>query len=84
MISYDSYHMILIFRRLFWTDWGDEPKIERANTDASDRVTLVDSDLMWPNGLHIDFTGIFSYNFTLITLIEIIKSDILFYVSMGN
>ncbi|XP_072024307.1 uncharacterized protein [Amphiura filiformis] len=44
-------------RRLFWTDWGDAPKIERANTDGTSRVTLVDTDLKWPNGLTIDYSG---------------------------
>ncbi|XP_071804174.1 uncharacterized protein [Asterias amurensis] len=39
---------------LFWTDWGTAPKIERANTDGSDRRVLVDTNLGWPNGLAMD------------------------------
>ncbi|XP_033640242.1 uncharacterized protein LOC117300656 [Asterias rubens] len=42
---------------LFWTDWGTAPKIERANTDGSDRMILVDTGLGWPNGLAMDSQG---------------------------
>ncbi|XP_072036251.1 uncharacterized protein [Amphiura filiformis] len=41
--------------RLFWTDWGTNPKIERANMDGSGRRTLINSDIIHPNGLAIDF-----------------------------
>ncbi|XP_072019600.1 uncharacterized protein [Amphiura filiformis] len=40
--------------RLFWTDWGTNPKIERSNLDGSDRTTLVSTDLQGPNGLALD------------------------------
>ena len=43
-------------RYLYWTDWGDEPRIERANLDGSDRIRIVDTDLGWPNGLVCDLT----------------------------
>ncbi|XP_072019390.1 uncharacterized protein [Amphiura filiformis] len=43
--------------RLFWTDWGSTPKIERANADGTNRVTLIDTHLQWPNGLAVDFPG---------------------------
>lgn len=39
---------------MYWTDWGQQPKIERANLDGTDRVVLVDSSLGWPNGLALD------------------------------
>ena len=39
---------------MFWTDWGTSPKIERAHLDGSNRVTIVDSRLGWPNGVAID------------------------------
>jgi len=39
---------------MFWTDWGKEPKIERASMDGSDRVVLVNTSLGWPNGIALD------------------------------
>ena len=41
---------------MYWTDWGDEPKIERANLDGTERFTLVNTSLGWPNGLALDFS----------------------------
>lgn len=42
---------------MYWTDWGENPKIERANLDGSDRLTLLNTSLGWPNGLAIDYTA---------------------------
>ncbi|KAL1116301.1 hypothetical protein AAG570_005796, partial [Ranatra chinensis] len=41
---------------LFWTDWGDIPKIERSYMDGSHRQVIVESDLGLPNGLALDYT----------------------------
>ena len=42
---------------MFWTDWGEYPKIERngMNGDPDTRQILVDNDLVWPNGLTLDY-----------------------------
>ncbi|XP_047359021.1 low-density lipoprotein receptor-related protein 6 [Vespa velutina] len=42
---------------LFWTDWGDVPKIERAamNGDPTTREVIVSDDIFWPNGLTVDY-----------------------------
>lgn len=42
---------------MFWTDWGEVPKIERAgmNGDLSSRKIIVSENIYWPNGLTIDF-----------------------------
>ena len=49
---------------MLWTDWGSNPKIEKASMDGSNRIILVNSTIMlaqtktkivWPNGLCIDF-----------------------------
>lgn len=42
---------------MYWTDWGQHPKIERANLDGTARVVLLNSSLGWPNGLAIDYTA---------------------------
>ena len=39
---------------MFWTDWGQYPRIESAGMDGSDRKTIVSKKLYWPNGLTID------------------------------
>lgn len=42
---------------MFWTDWGENPKIERAgmNGDPETRVMLVNQNIYWPNGITIDY-----------------------------
>ena len=41
--------------RMFWTDWDRHgPKIEAANMDGTDRMTLVGRDLGEPNSLAVD------------------------------
>lgn len=39
---------------MYWTDWGENPKIECANLDGRDRHVLVNTSLGWPNGLALD------------------------------
>ena len=40
---------------MYWTDWGDYPKIERAFLDGTGRQVLINTSLAWPNGLALDF-----------------------------
>ena len=37
---------------MFWTDWGEKPKIERAGMQGSHRSRhiIVTKDIVWPNG----------------------------------
>ncbi|KAH9508817.1 hypothetical protein Btru_050129 [Bulinus truncatus] len=42
-------------RKIYWTDWGTQPKIESADYDGSNRRTLADSNLKWPDSVTIDF-----------------------------
>ena len=35
---------------MYWSDWGEKAKIERADLDGGDRIILVDTDVEWPNG----------------------------------
>lgn len=42
---------------MYWTDWGEHAKLERAAMDGSDRVVLINNNLGWPNGLAIDKAG---------------------------
>ncbi|XP_076235490.1 low-density lipoprotein receptor isoform X1 [Calliopsis andreniformis] len=42
---------------MFWTDWSDEARIEKAGMDGSHRMVIVDNDVKWPNGLTLDLIG---------------------------
>lgn len=40
---------------MFWTDWGRNPRIERASMDGKLRAAIISDKLYWPNGLTIDY-----------------------------
>ncbi|XP_071498009.1 low-density lipoprotein receptor-related protein 6-like [Diadema antillarum] len=44
-------------RYIYWTDWGEVPKIERAGMDGTQREVIVRDDIFWPNGLTIDYSS---------------------------
>ena len=52
---FNSLDTSCLTRYLFWGDWGTEPKIERSRLDGSNRTTIIDLDIAWPNGLTIDY-----------------------------
>uniref|UniRef100_A0A8B9LD61 Low density lipoprotein receptor-related protein 6 n=1 Tax=Astyanax mexicanus TaxID=7994 RepID=A0A8B9LD61_ASTMX len=41
---------------MYWTDWGEIPKIERAGMDGTNRAIIIDTDIYWPNGLTLDYS----------------------------
>ena len=42
---------------MYWTDWGENAKLERSAMDGTDRAVLISNNLGWPNGLAIDKAG---------------------------
>ena len=48
---------------MFWTDWGEFPRIERSSMDGNpeSRMIIVENDLSWPNGLTLDYENKFLY-----------------------
>ncbi len=46
---------ICVYRYLFWTEWGQYPRIERSRLDGSERVVLVNVSISWPNGISVDY-----------------------------
>lgn len=48
---------IFLFSKIYWTDWGNTPRIEYSNMDGSNRRVIADTHLFWPNGLTIDYAG---------------------------
>lgn len=61
---------------MFWTDWGEAPAIAKAKMDGSDDVNIVDTNIVWPNGLTIDYPSERLYWVDgKISLIESVKLD---------
>lgn len=44
---------------MFWSDWGEVPKIERASMDGtnSTRTVIINDKIFWPNGLTVDYNA---------------------------
>ena len=40
---------------MFWSDWGETPRISRAGMDGSNKTNIVDTSITWPNGLTLDY-----------------------------
>ncbi|KAM3968213.1 low-density lipoprotein receptor-related protein 4 [Aphomia sociella] len=40
---------------LYWSDWGENPSIERSYLDGSQRKIIIKQDLGFPNGITIDY-----------------------------
>lgn len=40
---------------MYWSDWGNHPKIETAAMDGTLRETLVQDNIQWPTGLAVDY-----------------------------
>ena len=41
-------------QKLLFTDWGSNPVVAMTNMDGSEKMSLVEEDLFWPNGLAVD------------------------------
>ena len=42
---------------MYWTDYGETPKIEMASMDGSNRKVIVGDRIVEPTGLSIDFAN---------------------------
>ncbi|XP_022098072.1 hyalin-like isoform X2 [Acanthaster planci] len=51
-IVVDSVH-----GHIFWSDWGENPRIERADLDGNNRRIVVQGGLSYPSSVTIDFNG---------------------------
>ena len=52
--STDTHYMLFFSSLMFWTDWGKQGRIERADMDGGNRMVITNLGVVWPNGLTID------------------------------
>jgi len=52
-----TLHFIYRARWLFWTDWGENPRIERVGMDGTNRSVIISTKIYWPNGLTLDIAN---------------------------
>ena len=46
---------------MFWTDWGSDPKIERADMDGENKITVASNGLTQPFGITVDYDSLKIY-----------------------
>ena len=56
---------------MYWSDWGENPRIERAWMDGTHREIIIQEKIGWPNGI-----GLGTYFFLLYSLIHIFPTEI--------
>lgn len=49
-------HFAFSTNLMFWSDWGQYPRIESASMDGAMRRVIISTKLYWPNGLALDYT----------------------------
>ena len=59
MYSVEAYFEMLscffYFRKLFWTDWGSNPRVEASNLMGESRYIVNDVHTVRPTGLTVDY-----------------------------
>lgn len=48
---------LLVCRKMFFTDYGQIPKVERCDMDGQNRTKLVDSKIVFPHGITLDLVN---------------------------
>lgn len=46
---------------MYWTDWGEEPKVEKCGLNGAGRTVLVKDDVEWPNGITLGKRAVWFY-----------------------
>lgn len=45
------------YRKVFFTDYGSTPRVERCDMDGQNRTKLVDSKIVFPHGITLDLVN---------------------------
>lgn len=57
-VTFDFFILSLIFySKLFFTDYGSTPRVERCDMDGQNRTKLVDSKIVFPHGITLDLVN---------------------------
>lgn len=48
-------YLYISLRYLFWSDWGDIPKIEMSDLTGGNRRILVSENIVHPRGITVDY-----------------------------
>lgn len=48
---------VIFNRKVFFTDYGQIPKVERCDMDGQNRTKLVDSKIVFPHGITLDLVN---------------------------
>lgn len=49
--------LLCSFRKVFFTDYGQIPKVERCDMDGQNRTKLVDTKIVFPHGITLDLVS---------------------------
>lgn len=55
--STSSCLIVVSHRKVFFTDYGQIPKVERCDMDGQNRTKLVDSKIVFPHGITLDLVS---------------------------
>lgn len=53
----NSFDVPSAHRKVFFTDYGQIPKVERCDMDGQNRTKLVDSKIVFPHGITLDLVS---------------------------
>lgn len=58
--------ILMLLGLMFFTVWGNGPaKLESANMDGSNRKLLINTNIVYPQGITLDYPNRFSYFYFL-------------------
>ena len=43
-----------LYRMMYWSEWGNSGRIEKASMDGTNRMVVHNTNLVWPNALTLD------------------------------
>lgn len=46
--------MLILSRWIFWTDWGNQARVDRADADGRNHKNLISGKLGWPHCIAVD------------------------------
>lgn len=57
IVVYRKVNLFFFTRKVFFTDYGQIPKVERCDMDGQNRTKLIDSKIVFPHGITLDLVS---------------------------